>query len=107
MTKARDFSSENEFTFEVIAHYPSEDRLRRLEGTFHIYWQEMDLDLRGIFYNLKRGKLPYIRIPSQRGILDGKECYYPAYSFPNVQKTQRFFIALRKAFKIYAEEKGF
>ncbi len=102
MTKARDYSQEKEFTFEMIAHYPSEKH--RGEGTFHIYWQEMDLDLRGIFYNVQRGRLPWIRFPSQKGILNGEKCFFPVYSFPNVHKFQRFLNAVREAFTAYAKE---
>jgi len=102
MRKARDYSNEKEFTLEIIAHYPSEKK--KGEGTFHVYWEDKDLDLRGIFYNLQTGKLPWIRFPSQKGILNGETCFFPVYSFPDVRKSQRFLTAIREAFKLYAKE---
>ena len=101
MTKARSYSREKEFTFEVIAHYPLPEKKK--QGTFHVYWEEMDLDLRGIYYNIKRGKDPWIRLPSQRGMLNGEPCSFPLYSFGNVLKWGRFIMTLREAFKKYAE----
>lgn len=102
-SKARDFSRKQEFTFEIIAHYPF--LLRPNRGTFHVYWEEMDLDLRGIFYNDEKKSAPWIRLPSRKGMIEEEECSFPFYSFPNSQKSGRFMKSLREAFSIYMKEK--
>ncbi len=100
--KARNKSNFKDFSIEIVAHYPSDKE--RNTGTFHFYWEEMDLDIRGVFYSLNFGTKPWIRLPSWKGVLNGESCTYPLLSFPNVKKTQRFTKTLREAFLEYALE---
>jgi len=97
MNKTPDFKKE--FTFEIISHYPFPDKEN--VGSFHAYWEEMDMDLRGIVYVLSKGKEPWINLPSKRGEIDGEPCFFTFYSFADMKKMNRFMRALRMAFNQY------
>lgn len=75
-------------------------------GTFHAYLPDLDLDLRGIHYIYKKGKI-FIRYPSKKGIIDNKECDYLVFSFCSNEKQQALTYALKGAMIAFSKTPDF
>ncbi len=84
---------------KIIANYPI-DKVKNKNnqwverGTLHIRYPigTEPYDMRGIFYNLCRGK-GWINMPSKKGIVHGEECEYPTGNFFR-RDSQRGFVGL-------------
>lgn len=110
--KAR-FSTKSTFAIEIVANYPYPLRKSKAgvihSGTFHAYltlpggW---DMDLRGIYYKYCRKKF-YIRYPSRKGDIDGKECQYLVYSFLNGDKQKELTRAIIKSLYEFVKSNEF
>lgn len=109
--KARTVPRDRLFTVEIIANYPkykTKDKTGKMivVGTFHAYITELDLDLRGLHYLLKKGKF-YLRYPSKKGNIDGEVCEYLIFSFCSAAKQQALTTALKQALSAFSKTEEF
>lgn len=106
-------------TFEIVGHYPDMivDRLPNGDyeiiqedpnaGTFHAYWVEMEMDLRGCYYSYRTATSLYIAVPSRNAIdkESKKHVRYPEMSFTDQEYNSKFRQTLKEAFIKYAAKK--
>lgn len=91
-------------TFEIVDHYPNIDKPNM--GTFHAYWEEMEMDFRGCVYFLKP-KMIAVLMPTHKSFdEENKIVRYTSASFSDAEFNKRFFDKLRETFYIYAREKN-
>lgn len=95
-----------EWKIEVVAHYPRERKKKKAfveeKGTIHLYIENLDLDLRGIFYVIK-GKKTWIYFPDRKGKDDnGNICNFTVYNFTSHQRQKSFIQAIHKAIQRFS-----
>jgi len=73
-----------------------------ITGTLHIYLEDYDIDLRGIYYTVKNGKF-FIRYASKKGNMNGNLCDYLVFSFNSQEKQKELTKSILIALYEYAE----
>lgn len=93
-------------TVEIIANYPMKklkiNNAEVITGTLHIYLEDYDIDLRGIYYTVKNGKF-FIRYASKKGNMNGNLCDYLVFSFNSQEKQKELTKSILIALYEYAE----
>ena len=104
--KARNYKRESTLTVEIIANYPMKklkvNDAKVITGTLHIYLEDYDIDLRGVYYTVKAGKF-FIRYASKKGNLNGNLCDYLIFSFNSADKQKELTKAILTALYEFAE----
>lgn len=88
---------------EVIAFYPRKIELPKLiEGTMHLYLEELDIDLRGVLIRYLNKKI-IIRIPYGKGkdTITGEECAFSVFSFANKMKNLDMIKSIKEEARKY------
>jgi hypothetical protein len=73
-----------------------------ITGTLHIYLEDYDIDLRGIYYSVKNGKF-FIRYASKKGNINGTLCDYLIFSFNSAEKQRELTKSILTALYEFAE----
>lgn len=81
------------FTVEAVEYYP--DKNKKNIGSLHVYVEELDMDLRGIIVEHKKGSL-FFHFPFKWGKNEkGEKCRYPIVSFIKPGKNKALMDAIR------------
>ena len=93
-------------TVEIIANYPMKklkvNNEEVITGTLHIYLEDYDIDLRGIYYTVKNGKF-FIRYASKKGNMYGNLCDYLIFSFNSKEKQAELTKSILTALYEYVD----
>ena len=86
-------------TLEIVEIYPFRNYKNR--GTFHVYWCEMDIDLRGCRFEIRPTGPVTTFFPSARGFDEGKTVHYPIFNFTDKEYTRKWRKAMTKALEAH------
>lgn len=97
-------------TIEIVAHYPFFDKQMAdvNSGTFHAYWVEMQMDLRGCRYYLRKNLQPFTSLAILKTFdrEENKNVAFCPISFTDGKYEKNFRNELQKAFRKYAKATG-
>lgn len=92
---------------EVIEFYPAKkcDSKNLIEGTMHVYIQDLDLDLRGIKVKMTKKRFWFFQIPHRRGWDPETQqmVKFPLISFPSKEKHRELIKQIYEKGKEYIE----
>lgn len=88
---------------EIVEFYPIKKDKHTFIGTMHIYILDLDVDLRGIFVSRKEDRW-FFRLPQKKAIENGKEVFYPIFSFTSREKYGELLDAVKLEGKKYIKK---